>query len=125
MARKKKAWRDSASQKYHSSHPWVKYVCWARRRCADRKSKWFQFYGAKGITCELTAKDAEILWKRDNAQALKRPSLDREKSHLGYTFENCRFIEFNDNSRLSWDTSFKFLYNGGAETPFPADQVEA
>ena len=100
----------SRQRAYHQRKPWAKYVSWARRRCADRASKWFQFYGAKGITCPMTASEAEILWKRDAAHTLTRPSLDRRDPTIGYTFENCRFIEFNDNSMLAWNKDFKWLY---------------
>lgn len=89
--------------KWDAAHPWVRYVEWARRRCRDTKGKWFKYYGAKGITCDLTAKDLEFIWKRDNASALICPSLDRIKSELNYTKDNVRFIEFNLNARLAWD----------------------
>lgn len=100
--------------RYHASHPWVKYISWARRRCADTDSKWYQFYGSKGITCTLTAADAEFLWKRDSAAELKRPSLDRIDSAKNYTLANCRFIEFDDNVAMAWNRDFKWLYEQAA-----------
>ena len=81
----------------------MRYICWAKRRCTDRHSKWYPFYGAKGITCTLTATQAEALWIRDGAANLQRPSLDRKDPALGYSLANCRFIEFRLNSRIAWD----------------------
>lgn len=89
--------------RWKRTHPWVRYVEWARRRCNDTKSKWFKFYGAKGVTCTLTCDDAEYLWKRDRAADMIRPSLDRIDPTKGYSVENCRFLEFNLNSRIAWD----------------------
>jgi len=90
-------------QRYRLKKPWIKYICWAKRRCTDTKSKWFRYYGAKGIKMLLNVDEAEFLWKRDNADKLVKPSLDRKKSHLNHTIENCRFIEFELNSRMGWD----------------------
>lgn len=74
-------------------------------------SKWFQFYGAKGIKCHLNAAQMKEIWERDNAHLLKKPSLDRIDSRFDYANWNVRVIEFVDNSRLAWDESFRFLYN--------------
>lgn len=93
----------TAEERYRQRKPWIKYICWAKRRCTDRKSKWWPYYGAKGITCSLNVDEAEHLWKRDGAAKMKKPSLDRIKSHLNYTVGNCRFIEFVLNSRMGWD----------------------
>ena len=107
------AWAKTRFAKYRKTHPWVRLVEHARRRCKDKSSKWFQFYGAKGIECRLDAADAKFLWERDRADQLKKPSLDRKDSSLDYTRDNCRIIEFVDNSRMAWDESFRFLYNEG------------
>lgn len=84
--------------------PWVRFVEWARRRCAcDDPKKWYPYYGAKGITCSLTAAELEAVWIRDDAHMLKKPSLDRIDPERGYDAFNVRFIEFSLNSRLAWD----------------------
>lgn len=85
--------------RYRKRKPWVRFVEWARRRCNDTREKEFRNYGAKGITCQLTASDVEKLWIRDNAAKLKKPSLDRIDASKSYTVENCRFIEFYENIR--------------------------
>lgn len=81
---------------------------YARRRCKCTDEKqWYPFYGAKGIECFLTGKQLEEIWHRDKAHLLKRPSLDRKNSMYNYVNWNVRFIEFNLNSRLAWDPSYR------------------
>jgi hypothetical protein len=41
--------------------------------------------------------EAEILFKRDNAHLLEKPSLDRIDPDGSYVFDNCRFIELIEN----------------------------
>ncbi len=48
----------------------------------------------------LTGAEAKILWERDDACAMKTPSLDRIDATKDYTFENCRVIEKALNERL-------------------------
>lgn len=92
---------------WDQKHPWVRYVEYARRRCACRDpKKWFPYYGAKGITVALTAKDLAVVWARDKAAKMKKPSLDRIDPDKSYTPDNVRFIEFKANSRLAWDKNF-------------------
>jgi hypothetical protein len=88
----------------------MRLVEWARRRCKDKNSKWYPYYGAKGITCDLTAKDLEAIWTRDKADQLRKPSLDRIDSNRGYTQDNVRIIEFTANSMLAHCRSFRFLF---------------
>lgn len=67
--------------------PWMKHLYDARRRARD-----------KGRECTITPKEIESLWILDGAVRLKRPSLDRIEGTKGYSFKNCRFIEFNENA---------------------------
>lgn len=84
--------------RYNQRKPWANYVRWARRRCAAKEgSKWWPFYGAKGVKVTLTVREAEILWVRDQAAMLKKPSLDRIDGSQGYTLKNCRFMEWLEN----------------------------
>lgn len=94
---KRAAWRKR--------NPWARYCEWARRRCndSDPESKNYPHYYAKGITCDLTARELKAVWERDNAHLLKKPSLDRIDPERGYTMFNVRFIEFALNVRMSWD----------------------
>lgn len=98
---KRAAWRKR--------NPWSRYVEWARRRCndSDPESRNFPNYFAKGITCDLTARELKAVWERDRAHLLKKPSLDRIDSMRGYTMFNVRFIEFALNVRMAWDKTAK------------------
>jgi len=72
-------------------------------RCESGKGrKDWQYYGGKGIKNFLTFEDVKYLWFRDNAAAMKRPSLDRRDSSDDYNFDNCRFMELYDNQQR-WD----------------------
>ena len=54
-------------------------------------------YGGKGIKCLITPEELKILWFRDKAYEMKKPSIDRKNSKKNYIFNNCEFIEFNKN----------------------------
>lgn len=87
---------------YKKRRPWVRFVEWARRRCNDMDPKGpnYWHYAAKGIICKLKAADLELIWERDGAVLMKRPSLDRVDSDKHYTKDNVRFIEHALNSRM-------------------------
>jgi len=93
------AWRER--------NPWARHVEWARRRCTDPKSKAWPSHGAKGIQVFLSAADAKVLWERDGAASMKKPSLDRRESDKHYCVHNSRFIEFLLNSRLPHDAALR------------------
>ena len=98
----------STKQKaYHARKPWARHVCWANNRCKNRKAKAWPSHGAKGIKVFLTVAQAEILWKRDGAAAMEKPSLDRKESDKHYCVHNCRFIEHWLNSRLPHDATLR------------------
>lgn len=97
------SWRNDPRHQWRLRNPWFRHVEYARRRCRDTKSRWWKFYGAKGITCTLTCEEAKTIWHRDRAWELKRPSLDRIKADQGYTLHNCRFIEQAQNARMALD----------------------
>jgi len=83
------------------NRPW--YINWLsmRQRCNDKNTKFYKYYGGKGIKALLTLKGIKCLWFRDKAYFLKKPSLDRIDSSKNYTLKNCRFIEHSENSRLA------------------------
>lgn len=70
----------------------------ARQRCNNPKQSNYWKYGGRGIECLLTLNQVQFLWKRDNADSLTKPSLDRRDPDSNYTLENCRFIEHRENS---------------------------
>ena len=97
---------------YHARKPWVRFVEYARRRTKDPNAKSYRWSGGKGIECRISAVEAEILWKRDRASEMKKPSLDRINPDAHYTLENCRFIEMVDNARRAWDPAHDATIEG-------------
>ena len=77
--------------------PWLFHRKNAQQRCDNPNNISYDWYGGKGIRCLLTKEDVEILYLRDNARDMKRPSIDRINSDGHYCFKNCRFMEFSDN----------------------------
>ena len=73
----------------------------ARARCRNPRHIAYPFYGGRGIDCTLTMDDMRLLWKRDDAETLQRPSLDRIDPLGSYTLTNCRFIELGVNIHRS------------------------
>lgn len=74
---------------YLVSHPWVRNWQFSKTR-AKRKD----------MEHTLTAENFRVLWERDDAHLLVRPSIDRIDPNKGYVEGNCRFIEASLNSRL-------------------------
>ena len=71
-------------------------------RCNNPKDPKYKYYGRKGIKLYLDKKDLVMLWNRDKAYELKRPSIDRINSKKSYTKRNCRFIEMEENMKRAW-----------------------
>ena len=76
-------WQRNYRQKY----PWLKHLQYAKDRCKRAKS-----YVQRGITVNLNPPQIRLIWERDKAMAMLKPSIDRIDGNKGYTFENCRFI---------------------------------
>ncbi len=74
--------------------PWVQRYHGIKARCTDPNNK----YCKKGIKCLITKEELKILWFRDKAWLLERPSIDRIDNNGNYTLENCRFIEVGENA---------------------------
>lgn len=82
----------------HKNYPWLRPLRNAKGRCNNPKNKKFNDYGGRGIKFLLKDIDGEYLWNRDKGWLLKNPSIDRIDNDGDYTLENCRFIEFSENS---------------------------
>lgn len=80
------------------------------RRCNNPKDKAYGRYGARGIKNFLSLEDLIYLWKRDKADTLKQPSIDRIDSKGNYTLENCRFIEMTENCSVYTSIKNKHLW---------------
>jgi len=79
--------------------PWAHRHYLAVERCTNPKCASWKYYGAKGIKMEITIDEFEILWIRDNADSMKRPSISRSDHNKNYTVENCCFKEFSEHAR--------------------------
>lgn len=66
-------------------------------RCNNKNYNEFIYYGGRGIKCLINVEELKILWFRDKAYDMDRPSIDRIDNDGNYTFENCRFIELSEN----------------------------
>jgi len=69
-----------------------------KQRCNNPNNKKYYLYGGKGIINKLTLLDLKCLWKRDKADLMIKPSIDRKNSNKNYIRSNCRFIELIENS---------------------------
>ncbi len=77
--------------------PWYRYLRYLRQRCNSKNYNHYKYYGGKGIKALITPKELELLWKRDKAYKMKKPSIDRIDSKGNYEISNCRFIELSEN----------------------------
>jgi len=83
------------------SAPWYGRWIMMKQRCLNPKNKDYPRYGGRGIKLFLTCEQVGILWKRDSADRMKNPTIDRVDNDGHYTLENCRFLENVENSRRS------------------------
>lgn len=86
----------------------VKFPWWQSYRGAKDRCKNGQ-YKERGIEFHLTLKQVKELWFRDNAEKMIKPSIDRIETTGHYTYDNCRFIEWLENTRR---THSNHLING-------------
>ena len=91
------------NKEYRKNRPWLRTYEGLRSRCRNPKDDHFTSYGAKGIKCLIKPNELKILWFRDNAASLRRPSIDRIDNSGNYELSNCRFVEFELNSNRRFD----------------------
>lgn len=81
-------WKDMPNVK-----PWLRAYRAAKYRCSSPSHEYFK----RGIKFYMTEEHFEILWKRDKAHLMKRPSIDRIFNNKDYTFDNCQYMELSKN----------------------------
>lgn len=95
--------RYASTRKYIAKHGkarrWYSHYNYAKWRCCNKKAGNYPKYGGRGIQCLLKPSEVKMLWERDRAWLLKRPSIDRIDPDGHYEVRNCRFIELSENSR--------------------------
>lgn len=87
------------TEDYKTQKPWCKTLVSLRGRCNNINRKDYRFYGGRGIKALITLNELEKLWVRDKADLMTRPSIERNDNLGDYTFENCCYIEHNENCR--------------------------
>ena len=87
LTEKKKDFRN----KIFNQSPWLKSYENIRSR------KYYKQFKNRKLQFTITREQIKELWFRDRAYDLIIPSVDRINSKLGYTYDNCRFIEWVDN----------------------------
>jgi hypothetical protein len=90
---KHKAHYKRYMQIFRTSHPWYKTYYAIRARCCYPACPSYKYYGAKGIQNFLSINDLKMLWFRDKAYLMIKPSIDRHRTWDNYTLENCEYIE--------------------------------
>jgi len=78
---------------YYKTHPWVISYYNSCARCRSGR------YATNGVKFLMTLDDFKMIWLRDKAHLMKKPSIDRVNGG-NYTKDNCRYIELSENSRL-------------------------
>jgi hypothetical protein len=84
---------------WRSNHRWIGTYNEIRRRCENIHSEHYKYYGGKGIKNLLTKDDLKILWFRDKAYLMKKPSISRRDHNKNYTVRNSFYEELSDNCR--------------------------
>lgn len=96
-------------REYHKKYmakfmPWEKTFMGIKSRCGSN----LYFGRYKNIKNCITVGELKYLWFRDEAQLMKKPTIDRIDSSKDYTFNNCRYIELSLNSALKSTNKINF-----------------
>lgn len=79
-----------------------------KKRCDDKKSPAYKFYGLKGISYQENWSNFENFLK-DMGEKPEGKSLDRIDNNAGYSKKNCRWATWEEQSR---NTSRNIIYKG-------------
>ena len=104
----RKAWR----QKYDLDYRLKAILRTIVSRCNNPGHTSYRWYGGKGIQNFLTLDDLKMLWHRDKATQMRKPSVDRLNSDGHYELDNVRFIELSQNLKETWRRSRTVIIRG-------------
>lgn len=85
------------NRQYEKRHPWYRQYRNAQQRCQNPNYDYYEHYGGRGIQLLMIPNEFKLLWFRDKAYNMKKPSIDRINNNGNYTIENCRYIEVSEN----------------------------
>jgi len=84
------------NNKKYENRPWLYWFDFAKDCCTNPKSIHFRTSGALGIKNKFkNANEVGELYFKDRAYKIKEPYLGRYDMKKDYSFENCRFLEFD------------------------------
>lgn len=92
---KRKIWDKNYVKNLKKEKPWQYWHYQIKARCNNISLP----YKKRGVKYYLNSEILKVLWFRDKAYLLKRPSIDRIITTGNYTEDNCRFIEYAENMR--------------------------
>ncbi len=96
--KKNKVKSSNSIRNYYLEFPWLKVLVDLNQRCNNPKNNDYKNYGGRGIKNLLSKENIQVLWFRDKAYNMKKPSIDRKDNDGNYEFDNCEFIEMPENS---------------------------
>ena len=85
-------WNKEKIKAYHKRCPYAFTLYGIKARCKNGYAKF-------NIKNYLSMQDLKLLWERDRANLMTKPSIDRKNTCGDYTLENCRYIELSENIR--------------------------
>lgn len=99
--------------RYRVKYPWRYAYRRINSRCNCSKSRHYKDYGGRGIKCLITSEEIKILWFRDKAFEMKKPSIHRINNDGNYEINNCKFLEFKEHLALHRNKAiFQINLNG-------------
>jgi len=89
---------NKTRQLYRKKYPYCRTLESIKQRCTNPNCERYPRYGGRGIKCLITKEEIKELWFRDKAYLMEKPSIDREDNDGNYTFDNCQYMEFAENT---------------------------
>lgn len=109
------------TKKHIKKYPWKRTLSIIKQRCNNSKNAKYHRYGQRGIKCLITEEELKLLWFRDKAYEMQRPSIDRIDNDGHYELNNCRFIEQSENtSRTESQKVLQYDLNGKLIKEWPS-----
>ena len=89
------------------------YRAWnsLRQRCTNPSRKDYKYYGGRGISFDPNWTSFEVFLADVGLRPSSKHELDREKNHLGYSKENCRWVTKAENNE-NRDVTIRVLHQG-------------